>query len=92
VGKKLGKDVPEASELPASSATEFRVVPKAGMAVLHFPCTVEEYCCLKDPLADHEGEEAVSPKYICQQFLWSTPYGEGARRLTASAASKHVDV
>ena len=27
----------------------------------------------KLPLADHESEDAVDPKFIMQQFIWSMP-------------------
>ena len=47
--------------------------PKAGMAVVHFPATTEQYMCLPDPNTLHEGATAIAPKYIAQQFIWSSP-------------------
>ena len=47
--------------------------PKAGMAVVHFPATKEQYMCLPDPNTLHEGATAIAPKYIAQQFIWSSP-------------------
>eukprot|EP00966_Prymnesium_polylepis_P199106 4613909-Prymnesium_polylepis.1 len=67
--KVLGMDVPKARSL----GNVLEVQPKAGMAVLHFPTTNQKHMCLKDSLASHEGCDAVDPKYIMQQFIWSEP-------------------
>jgi len=48
------------------------VTPVKGRAVLHFPTARRELACLPDYNADHEGEEAIDPKFILQQFIWST--------------------
>ena len=58
------------------------------MAVVHFPCTTCEYYCLPDLMADHEGEEALDPKFICQQFIWSKPINELAPELQWHFAHK----
>jgi len=72
LGEKLGINVPSRRR---KTPNETSVMPKAGMAVLHFPSTTPKYKCLTDPLAYHEGDEAVTPKYIAQQFIWSAPLG-----------------
>jgi len=46
------------------------------MAVVHFPTTTSEYLSWPDPNTDHESEDAVLPKYIAQQFIWSQPRDE----------------
>ena len=48
------------------------IVPRAGLAVVHFPTTTSEFKCFPDPRTQHEGEPAVSVKFIAQQFIWST--------------------
>jgi len=49
------------------------IVPKAGMAVVHFPATTQQYMCIPDLNTLHEGAAATAPKYIIQQFIWSVP-------------------
>jgi len=70
MGTVLGKASPGVPNT-RSKKVNLRVKPKAGMAVIHFPTTTKEYMCVADPLALHEGEEALDPKYILQQFIWS---------------------
>jgi len=72
LGKICGKDIPG---LPKnrSKPKDLWITPKAGMAVIHFPSTTTEYYGMVDTLADHEGEAAVDPKYILQQFIFSEP-------------------
>jgi len=57
----------------ASEKHSLSVTPRAGMAVIHFPCTTPEYGCMLDASTTHEGEVAISPKYIVQQFIWARP-------------------
>jgi len=75
LGEKLGKAFPD---LPRARkpAVDLRVAPKAGMAVMHFPCTSMDYGCLVDPLSTHEGEQAIQPKFIVQQFIKARPLAE----------------
>ena len=51
-------------------------MPRRGMAVVHFPCSAAQGCgfmpLVVDPNAEHEAEEAIDPKFICQQFVWSS--------------------
>eukprot|EP00966_Prymnesium_polylepis_P065720 1524797-Prymnesium_polylepis.1 len=54
------------------------------MAVLHFPTTNQKHMCLVDGLASHEGHEAVDPKFILQQFIWSEPLETVAKKFTHS--------
>jgi len=56
-----------------ASPKTLAVVPKAGMAVIHFPTSTTQFHCLPDLNALHKGEEAISPKHIAQQFIWSVP-------------------
>ena len=53
--------------------------------VLHFPTTNQKHMCLLDGLTRHEGHEAVDPKYIMQQFIWSEPLETVASKLTDGA-------
>ena len=77
---KLGEKVGRAFSLKARNATtDVKVKPKAGMAVVHFPCTKFDHGCLVDPLGNHEGEEAVHPKFIVQQFIKARPLAEAQR-------------
>jgi len=60
---------------PAAAATRggsLDVTPVKGRVVLHFPTARRELGCLPDYNAAHEGEEAIDPKFILQQFIWST--------------------
>ena len=52
---------------------ELCITPKQGMAVIHFPCTAAHAGLVPDYNADHESEPAADVKYVCQQFIWSTP-------------------
>jgi len=72
MGKVLGKHIPESLSVRPQKTMELSVAPRRGMAVIHFPSTVKEYMCHPDPLAHHESEDAVDPKYILQQFIWSS--------------------
>jgi hypothetical protein len=49
------------------------IAPRRGTAVVHFPCTSASAGLVMDINADHESEPAVDTKYVCQQFIWSTP-------------------
>jgi hypothetical protein len=74
LGEWLDKAVPDLGRR-RSPPVNVRVTPKEGMAVLHFPCTTPQYMCLTDPLGFHEGEPAITPKFIVQQFIWPAPVG-----------------
>jgi len=56
-----------------AAARALSIAPRAGMAVVHFPATSAEYLCMPDMSTIHEAEPAISPKYITQQFIWSSP-------------------
>jgi len=56
-----------------SKSKDLVIKPKAGTAVIHFPTTTQEYYGMPDWLATHEGEPAVDPKYILQQFIYWEP-------------------
>ena len=63
------------ASLPPRSAPpkqKISIQPRAGMLVIHFPSTTSKYGCLTDPNTAHEGEDAVDPKYIVQQFIMSS--------------------
>ena len=77
LAEKLGKTFPDLP--PARSSDGLELTPKAGMAVVHFPCATLEYCCLADSLADHAGAAAIDPKFIVQQFIWAAPLLEVER-------------
>jgi hypothetical protein len=63
------KGEPRRGYKPAQSEEHsLRIVPLAGMAVIHFPTTVSEYGRLPDYSTMHESELAISPKYIVQQY------------------------
>mmetsp|Transcript_46678 Transcript_46678/g.77225 ORF Transcript_46678/g.77225 Transcript_46678/m.77225 type:complete len:343 (+) Transcript_46678:145-1173(+) len=51
-----------------------RIVPKKGMAVVHFPATGPWCMCLPDTSSVHEAETAVTPKFIAQQFIWPSKF------------------
>jgi len=70
-GESFGKHTPDVSR--TRPAVDVSVKPKAGMAVLHFPTTTEEYMSMPDMMTLHEGEAAIDPKFIIQQFIWSSP-------------------
>ena len=66
---------------------ELCILPKTGLAVIHFPCTAPTAPVpnAMDSNADHESAVVVDPKYVCQQFIWSAPMNsevvdEGLRR------------
>ena len=50
-------------------------MPRAGMAVIHFPTTSLDLCgsVVPDPRTMHESEAAIDEKYVVQQFIWSVP-------------------
>ena len=54
-----------------SASAALSLVPRAGMAVVSFPATLPRWYGLPDPNTLHEGETAVAPKFIGQQFAWS---------------------
>jgi len=56
-----------------SKSEDLVIKPKAGTAVIHFPSTTQEYYGMPDNLSVHEGEPAVDPKYILQQFIYWEP-------------------
>jgi len=72
--------VPPLPEEPELEEPEERlaVLPRAGLACIHFPCTTAKYMTLPDMLAVHESETSIAPKFICQQFIWSAPLNEAA--------------
>jgi prolyl 4-hydroxylase len=43
-----------------------RFMPRRGMAVIFFPCTVDGRL---DPLALHTAEKAVDEKWVCQTWV-----------------------
>jgi len=57
----------------AQQRRELCIKPKKGMAVVHFPCTSPDAGLVPDFNADHESEPAVDPKFVLQQFIWSSP-------------------
>jgi len=67
----------------AGGAASLRIVPRRGMAVVHFPTTTAEYGCLPDVRTTHESEPAVAPKFIAQQFIWSSPLDEAKAVINA---------
>ena len=79
LGETFGKKVPGVPKSRSEATMDVTVQPKAGMAVVHFPTTTPEYMGLWDPLAVHESEDAVDPKYIVQQFIWSASLDECSR-------------
>jgi hypothetical protein len=50
------------SRASKSQARSLSIVPRSGMAVVHFPTTTSEYLSWTDPNTDHESEDAVLPK------------------------------
>jgi len=68
---KLEKPFPDRLAERPNVTMDLKVTPKKGMAVIHFPSTTPEYNSVADHLADHASEDAISPKYILQQFIWS---------------------
>jgi hypothetical protein len=77
-------------ERPESTGLSIR--PKAGMAVLHFPSLSAEHVGLPDLAAAHESEDAVSPKYIIQQFIWSSPLAPDDASVAAEVRKEWVDI
>eukprot|EP00961_Rhodomonas_salina_P161163 2169653-Rhodomonas_salina.1 len=57
----------------STSPVELNVVPRAGLAIIHFPTTRLEHGCIPDPRTMHESEDAIEPKAILQQFIWPCP-------------------
>ena len=55
------------------AADELSIVPRAGLAIIHFPCTKLEHGCVPDPRTMHESEPAGDDKFIVQQFIWPVP-------------------
>jgi len=70
-----------------SKATDLVIKPKAGTAVIHFPSTTQEYYGMPDNLAMHEGEPAVDPKYILQQFIYWEPLETAFKNFKAALRS-----
>jgi len=70
--------VPPAPPQPSNSTGvgSLSIVPRRGMAVVHFPTTSASYGCVPDVKTRHESEPAISPKFIVQQFIWSRPRNE----------------
>ena len=58
---------------PSVENRALNIVPRRGMAVVHFPSTTIECGCIPDPRTLHESEVAVDPKAIVQQFIWPVP-------------------
>ena len=69
-----------ATAAPVSSrpGAQLNIVPRAGMAVIHFPTTTLASGCVPDPRTMHESEAALDPKYIVQQFIWPLPIDPGS--------------
>ena len=70
-------------EKPASLS----VVPTAGCAVIHFPTASPKYFCVPDERTRHESEPAISPKFVAQQFIWSSPIEEAKAAINAYVAA-----
>jgi len=74
IGAVAGIPPPAVPSQPSSnSARELSIVPQQGMAVVHFPTSTQASRGVRDRNADHESEPAVDPKFILQQFIWSSP-------------------
>jgi len=86
LGKVFGKQVPGLPKT-RSKSKNLSIKPKAGTAVIHFPTTTQEYFGLYDGLAIHEGEPAVDPKYILQQFICWEPLDTVMDTYTATIRS-----
>jgi len=86
LGKVFGKQVPGLPKT-RSKSKNLSIKPKAGTAVIHFPTTTQEYFGLYDGLAMHEGEPAVDPKYILQQFIYWEPLDTVMDTYTATIRS-----
>jgi len=54
-------------------SNELSIVPRTGLAIVHFPSTRLEFGCIPDPRTMHESEVAVDDKWIVQQFIWPVP-------------------
>lgn len=65
-------NLPPLSDVPSASAETISVKPQTGMMVIHFPSTNRQYGNLRDPNTMHEGETAIKPKYMVQQFINSS--------------------
>jgi len=72
LGKVFQKKIPGLPK-SRSKSEDLVIKPKAGTAVIHFPSTTQEYYGMPDNLSVHEGEPAVDPKYILQQFIYWEP-------------------
>jgi len=71
----IGASEVQREAAPAAAAPRggsLDVIPVKGRAVLHFPTARRELACYPDYNAEHEGEEVIDPKFILQQFIWST--------------------
>jgi len=78
-----GKSHPKGAPIAESELDCLHIKPRAGMACIHFPTTVAEYGCLRDVSTSHESEEAISPKFIVQQFIWARPIDEAKAAINA---------
>jgi hypothetical protein len=73
IGDVVGYPPPASRPLqPEGAATELSIAPRQGMAVVHFPVSTPSMRGVRDHNADHESEAAVDPKFILQQFIWSS--------------------
>ena len=54
-------------------SNELSIVPRTGLAIVHFPSTRLEFGCIPDPRTMHDSEVAVDDKWIVQQFIWPVP-------------------
>eukprot|EP00966_Prymnesium_polylepis_P169296 3914518-Prymnesium_polylepis.1 len=70
---------PESVTPRCAAIRALSITPRAGMAVVHFPATTAEYLCMPDMSTLHEAETAITPKYVIQQFIWSSPPDEVAK-------------
>jgi len=66
-----------------SDQRSLSIVPRAGMACIHFPTTVAEYGCFPDHSTMHESEVTNSTKLIVQQFIWARPFDKAQEAINA---------
>jgi hypothetical protein len=60
------------SAAPTRRRDDLAIAPRAGMAVIHLPCSSPSAGLVPDLNAEHESEPVVGgEKYVCQQFCWS---------------------
>jgi len=67
------------------------IAPVSGMAVVHFPTASADYMCMPDWSTMHESEDAIMPKFIVQQFIWSMPLEAAKVMISSHHASQRRD-